>query len=204
MFPKVVLYQPYMPARSLDVPEGLSDDEILRRVIDTTARRDLGACIVWSSTRMTRVLPIGVTIDETPTRRILEATPLGSSLPPVYMPGEPGYEPPPLRVTMRKKLAGRWAVSYPEPFGMATPPEDSTLELRPDGTYTWTSPLPWFASGQMWSLNAHNGRVELFLQSRYHWFEFHELAYTTSPNGVDAWIWRADDGRAVFYAIRLH
>lgn len=39
MFPKVVLYQQYMPPRSLDVPAGLSDDEVVRRTIDAVERR---------------------------------------------------------------------------------------------------------------------------------------------------------------------
>lgn len=203
MFPKVVLYQQYMPPRSLDVPAGLSDDEVVRRTIDAVERRCVIGFVVWDASRMTRLTPAGLRSEETTTSVILNALPLNQSLAPVLHPGDPRYTLPPLHQQARKWLVGRWAVGYPDQLGGWTPFEDSTLEFFDNCRFTWRSPLPWFVGGRGWDVHQRGHALELGLLTRYHWGHWHRLVLVEHHEGRRAWVWRADDERDVLMAVAL-
>lgn len=199
-FPRVLLFQKYLPIVAMPVPAGLSADEVLRRVEFLVRQRLLLAFVVWSETRMTTVAPFGPAREEAPSPDMLRAhRMLQEVLPPVPDPGDLTRWP--LHLQARRSLTGRWGVTYPDGLSGWTSPEDSTLHLRDDGTYTWSNPLPWFTDGRLWQVSGGGVPLVLALGTRYHWDDHHLLIPDTQADGRHAWIWRTRGGRDILRAV---
>lgn len=99
---------------------------------------------------------------------------------------------------------GFWEVRYPGPDGMIIDENPEVLELRSDGSYTWSPPPSWAAQTGKWGVVRRQDGLMLCFEEKAQGLRCNYLILSQfEKNGPVSMHWQRTAGDAVIFADRI-
>jgi hypothetical protein len=140
-----------------------------------------------------------------------EKSPISSSGVQIYgTPSRPSPKPTPIRAGFPPPeqctaLLGAWEVKYPGPDEMIQDDYSERLELKGNGTFTWTPPPPWAMQTGNWSVEIRqDSTLRLCFENKWGGFRCHYLVLIQMRKGGPFFLhWTRTRGDVVIFADRI-